>query len=81
MMTTDSGFSDSTLAAINPVIAVTVAGWRWRLLRSFSTTDAFVGCSRPTNSDGCGMAMCTRAPATSLIVEIVRASSPSSARR
>ena len=59
----------------------TVAGASGRLFRSFSTTDAFAGCDSAAKSESFAIAMWTRALATSPIVEIVRASSPSSARR
>ena len=52
-----------------------------RLPRSLSTTDAFAGCSFEAKSELRAMAMCTRALETSPSVPIVRAISPSSARR
>jgi hypothetical protein len=59
----------------------TIEGAGGRLLRSFSTTDAFAGCLSPANNESLAIAMCTRALDTSAIVAIVRASSPSRARR
>jgi hypothetical protein len=48
--------------------------------RSFSTTEALAGRGSP-KSESLPMAMCTRACDTSVMVPIVRAISPSSARR
>jgi hypothetical protein len=44
-------------------------------------TDALAGCARDSKSESLAMAMWTRAFATSAIVAMVRAISPSSARR
>ena len=81
MMTTDSGRSDSTLAATSPAMPATVDGASGRLLRSFSTTDALPCACSPVKRESLAGAICTRALDTSAIVEMVRPSSPSSPRR
>ena len=75
-----SGRSPSTLPATRLLMPDTVDVGSVRCPRSFSTTEAFAGRDSP-KSESLPMAMCTRALATSEIVLMVRAISPSRARR
>ena len=59
--TTDSGRSDSTLAATSPAMPLIVPAGTGELFRSLSTTDALAGSDPLMKSDSLAIAMCTRA--------------------
>jgi hypothetical protein len=61
-----------------PAMVLAASG---RLRFSVRMTEALAGCSRDSNSEALAIAMCTRALRTSPMVAMVRAISPSRARR
>ena len=79
--TTASGRRPSTENATRFTMPAMVLAASGRLRFSVRMTDALAGCSRDSNSEALAIAMWTRALRTSPMVAIVRAISPSRARR